>query len=441
MKTPAPVDRLSPAQGLRYGALGLPLAFVALPLYVILPNHYAREFGMPLATLGALLLAVRLLDAVVDPLLGRLVDRLYARSLRAILAIAALASMVLAAGFAGLFFPPSRDPSDLLIWAALLLVLSYTAFSLVAIAHQSWGAMLGGSEAYRSQVVAWREGMGLAGVVLASLLPALLGLGVTSAVFALALAAGWLAWRHAPRPDLRPPARPGADRALPAASLWQPLANPGFRRLLVVFLLNGIASAIPATLVLFFVQDQLQAPTHLEPAFLAAYFLSAALSLPLWLRAVPRFGLARVWLAGMLLAVAAFAGATLLGPGDTALFLLVCAASGIALGTDLAMPGALLAGLIDRSGQRGHSEGGYFGWWNFAVKLNLALAAGLALPLLALAGYTPGARDAQALQALTLAYCVLPCVLKLLAASALQWLVIRPARQHQPLNPSLRSTP
>ena len=26
---------------LTYGLLGLPLAFVALPLYVILPNHYA----------------------------------------------------------------------------------------------------------------------------------------------------------------------------------------------------------------------------------------------------------------------------------------------------------------------------------------------------------------------------------------------------------------
>ena len=39
--------------GLRYGLLGLPLAFVALPLYVILPNHYAREFAAPLAALGA----------------------------------------------------------------------------------------------------------------------------------------------------------------------------------------------------------------------------------------------------------------------------------------------------------------------------------------------------------------------------------------------------
>ena len=39
------------SQGLAYGALGLPLAFVALPLYVVLPNHYARAFAVPLAAL------------------------------------------------------------------------------------------------------------------------------------------------------------------------------------------------------------------------------------------------------------------------------------------------------------------------------------------------------------------------------------------------------
>ena len=49
-----------------YGLMGLPLAFAALPLYVILPNHYARQFGVPLAALGAVLLGARLLDALID---------------------------------------------------------------------------------------------------------------------------------------------------------------------------------------------------------------------------------------------------------------------------------------------------------------------------------------------------------------------------------------
>jgi Na+/melibiose symporter-like transporter len=47
------------------------------------------------------------------------------------------------------------------------------------------------------------------------------------------------------------------------------------------------------------------------------------------------------------------------------------------------------------------------------------LAAGLALPALAALGYAPGAQDPQALRALTWAYCLLPCGLKLAAAGLL----------------------
>jgi GPH family glycoside/pentoside/hexuronide:cation symporter len=429
----------SARQGALYGGLGLPLAFLALPLYVILPNHYAREFGVPLALLGALLLGARLLDAFIDPLLGRLGDRLFARSLGSVLGAGAVAAIALAAGFAALFLPPVRGTTALLFWAAGALVLTYTAYSLLSITHQAWGAMLGGDEWQRGRIVAWREGLGLVGVVLAALAPGLLGMPATTVLLAIALFLGWLAWSRAPRPRPDIQRVPAVEKAATAASLWHPLRRPAFRRLLAVFMLNGIASAIPATLVLFFVQDRLQAPPALEPAFLGLYFVSAAISLPLWMRAVRRFGLARTWLVGIVLAVATFAWAATLGAGDASLFLIVCALSGAALGTDLALPGALLAGVIDANGDRGKAEGAYFGWWNFAVKLNLALSAGLALPLLALAGYTPGTTDPQSLQALTLAYCALPCALKLLAAGALYALVIRP--RAAPSAPSLLRSP
>ena len=142
--------------------------------------------------------------------------------------------------------------------------------------------------------------------------------------------------------------------------------------------------------------------------------------MPLWVRAVARFGLARAWGAGMVLAIVTFAWAALLGSGDVAAFTAVCVASGIALGADLTLPGALLAGVIQRAGHGQRLEGAYFGWWNFATKLNLALAAGIALPLLGAFGYAPGSQDAEALRALTIAYCLLPCALKL-AATALLW--------------------
>ena len=418
----APAAAFGTRNGLAYGLLGLPLAFVALPLYVIFPNYYAREFGMPLATLGAVLLGARIFDALIDPALGRLSDRLFSRSTGAVLGLGAAAALVLLLGFALLFFPMVQTPGGLMVWASAMLVVTYTGYSALAVAHQSWGAMLGGSETQRSRIVAWREGLGLLGVVTASILPVVLGLQATTLVLAVLLALGWLAWSVAIRPVA---AVRSAHSSEAAPSVWLPFRQTAFRRLLLVFMLNGIASAVPATLVLFFIQDRLAAPPRLEPLFLASYFLCAALSIPLWLLLVKRLGLARSWLLGMLLAIAVFAWALQIGAGQHGAFLLVCALSGIALGADLALPGAMLAGVIQSQGHAGRAEGLYFGWWNFATKLNLALAAGLALPLLGLFGYAPGVRDAQALLALTIAYCLLPCLLKLAAAACLYGLVIR----------------
>ena len=425
---------LSWRDGLRYGLLGMPLAFVALPLYVVLPNHYAREFGVPLATLGWLLLGARLFDAFIDPLIGRASDRLFARSTAAVLAVGGLAAVALALGFTGLFFPAWREPDRLLAWAAAMLMLTYLAYSTLSVSHQAWGALLGGDEAGRSRIVAWREGLGLVGVVAASVLPVTAGLPATTGVFYVLLSMGWLAWRQAPRPvatasgpRLMTPQATNRLQGEPPR-VPHPLRDAAFRRLLAVFMLNGIASAVPATLVLFFVQDRLQAPAALEPAFLGLYFVCAAAAIPLWLRLVTRMGLARTWLCGMALSIAVFVWAAQLGAGQSTAFLVVCALSGVALGTDLALPGAMLAGLLSshREAAGSAAAGRYFGWWNFATKLNLALAAGLALPLLAVFGYRPGSRDPAALDALGFAYGLLPCLLKAAAAACLYLLVIRP---------------
>lgn len=425
-------------QGLRYGFMGFPLAFVALPLYVSWPNHWARAFGVSLATLGSLLLAVRLLDAVVDPLIGRWVDRLAGHGAvreKAFHRFSALTCVLLVMGFWALFFPPvtlrSGSETGLLVWAAGALVLTCLAFSALTVAHHAWGARYGGNAAQRSRVVGWREGLGLAGVVVASVVPTVAGLEALVAVMATTVVLGWWLWRQSVPPGPGP--APGGLAPRPAAeapghdtpALWAPLRQPGFRRLLAVFVVNGMASAVPATLVLFFVQDRLQAPAALEPLFLGSYFVCAAAAIPLWLRVVARVGLARAWWLGMGLSVLVFAWVLWLGQGDWWMFALVCALSGVALGADLVLPGALLNGLIADQGHRHRSEGAYMGWWSFASKLNLAIAAGLALPLLGALGYAPGRQDESALWALTLVYGLVPCVLKLVAAVLLHVFFLR----------------
>ncbi|MFX6724773.1 MFS transporter, partial [Acinetobacter baumannii] len=69
----------------------------------------------------------------------------------------------------------------------------------------------------------------------------------------------------------------------------------------------------------------------LAGGFLAAYFGAAALGLPLWSALARRFGTIACWRQAMLLSIAGFVGAVLLGPGDRWAFLLVCLATGAAL--------------------------------------------------------------------------------------------------------------
>jgi Na+/melibiose symporter-like transporter len=68
-----------------------------------------------------------------------------------------------------------------------------------------------------------------------------------------------------------------------------------------------------------------------------------------------------------------------------------------------------------------HATGSYFGLWTLATKLNLALAAGIALPLLAALGYAPGVQDGATARALAWVYAGLPCILKVGALAALAW--------------------
>jgi Na+/melibiose symporter-like transporter len=227
-------------------------------------------------------------------------------------------------------------------------------------------------------------------------------------------------------------ASPPTPARLAASEPWhtalrQVLRDSRFRRLLTVFVLNGIAAALPATLVLFFIADVLQAESW-SGAFLSIYFVSGVAFLPLWVALARRFGRVPVWLASMLLAVLSFIWAWGLGAGDVWPFAVVCLLSGAALGADLTLPTALLAGLAESRGagaDRQAQAGGYFGWWNLVAKLNLALAAGLALPLLDLAGYRPGilpdaADAAGAVLALSAVYCLLPVLFKVFAIT-LAW--------------------
>jgi Na+/melibiose symporter-like transporter len=220
-------------------------------------------------------------------------------------------------------------------------------------------------------------------------------------------------------PEGDPGERTPLDLRKGLAIAWR---NRPFRRLIGAYFLNGIANGLPATLFLIFTADRLQLPDRAAPLLLL-YFVAGIAAIPLWLRLSYRIGKHRAWAVAMLWASAAFIWVPLLGPGDYWGFLLICLLSGVALGADLALPASLQADVVDldwlESGRR--RTGLFFAVWSMTTKLSLALAVGIAFPILELAGLRAGgANSAVALGTLAALYGLVPVAIKL-AATALVW--------------------
>ncbi len=425
---------------LAYAALGPPLAMSALPVYVNLPEFYGRGLHLQVAGIGLMFLLMRALDALQDPWLGRWSDRMAAAGGSGRTRMIAWATPVICGGQWLLFNPPATLLGSpwLWPWLSAALLLTYLGFSAATISYLALAADLHRDPHERTRLAAAREGIGLFGVMIAAAAPTALAqhwgdvlafrwfsLGLIPAL----LLGGIVTVRGGRRRLAALPASTVAAAAVTGGgglrALWAPLAVGDFRRLLLVFLLSGTASSIPLNLVLFYIRDVIGRP-ELGGLFLLAYFLAGALGMPLWVLLARRLGKVNAWAVAMALTLCALAWAFGLRTGDWRAYLAVCVMAGLAFGGDIALPPSLLSDLVDRhlpagAGVSGNAgQGSYLGIWTLVSKLNLALSAGLSLPLLGWLGYVPGA-PIQAGTTLALAgiYSLLPCLLKAAALTLL----------------------
>lgn len=388
-----------------WGAFGAMLAMAGLPIYIHAPFFYANEFGVGLAALGTVLFVLRLIDFVQDPALGWLAQA----TARFRGAMVAGAGALMAAAMLGLF--AVTPPVAPLLWFALTLTVLFSAFSFLTICFYAQGVAKAEEMGAGGHVrlAAWRETGALLGVCAAAAAPTLLALGPNPPfeAFAILFAAFVLGTVWAMRQEWGPvPAQGGAFDGFGAV-----IRDPVARRLLAVAFVNAAPVAVSSTLFLFFVESRLQAPGW-EGPLLILFFLSAAAAAPGWAALARRHGERPVLLSGMSLAILAFGGAALLGPGDQLWFALICLASGAALGADLTLLSAIFARRMARILPEGAAG---FALWAFVSKATLAVTAIIVLPFLEWQGFTGPDSPQRALVALGLAYALIPCVLKLIA--------------------------
>lgn len=129
------------------------LAAAGLPIYIHAPKFFVDEYGVSLGALGTVLFALRLLDVVQDPLLGRLSQALRHRRGTAVAVGVALMAVSMFALFA---VPPLLPP---LMWFALTLTGVFSAFSFLTICFYAQGVAKAAQLPGRGHLVLarWRE--------------------------------------------------------------------------------------------------------------------------------------------------------------------------------------------------------------------------------------------------------------------------------------------
>jgi Na+/melibiose symporter-like transporter len=406
---------------LQYGFIALPVAFAGFPLYVLAPDFFATRYDLSLTLLGALLLAIRVFDAVQDPLIGWFTDKLRGQFMPLLSCAGAVLCLSIFGLFNTIFFSPA-------IWFCVCMIFAVSAYSVLIIVLGAQATLWTPDTTAQTRIAGAREAFGIFGLVIAVSVPTLLSHWLdanqiyrwyaAALVLLMLIGIGCFSRLALPAAAITTPKQSvsplAAIRALPLESL----------RLFAIYGLSMLASSIPALLVIFYVRDLIGAE-QLTGLFLLLYFLSGAAAMPLWKKISTQHGKYKAWCCANILAVTGFICAFFLNAGDVWPYAAVCVVSGLALGADLTLPPSILADHIHAHDNRACS-GSHYAFLAFINKASLALASAIALPVLDAAGFKPQASNSEAaLATLAVAYALIPCVLKLGAAGLLYAFFIR----------------
>ena len=412
-----------------YAAPAFALAVVGIPVYVYVPKFYTDVVGVHIGALGAIILAVRICDALTDPLLGFLSDRSTTRFGRRRPYIA-LGSIALALFIYLLFNPPAGGRDFETWWFGLCVFFLFLFWTVVQVPYEALGPEITFDYDERTALFSIRDGALILGTLAAASSPALVRWAFDLPVSAAGerLTFFWISALYAPLVILfcwwcafaiqeKPRSEPWGGLG---GTLWQRLRdisrNRPFRILVLSYTIAAFGSNLPATLILYYVQYVLESQ-HAD-LFLLLYFVTGIVFLPGWIKLAKKFEKKSTWIGSMLVNTGAFIGVFFLGPGDAWLYGILVFFSGIGFGATLAIPSAMQADVIDYdellTGER--REGQYVGLWAIAKKLSAALGIGLALAILGSSGYAPNVeQNEQVRWTLRVLYALTPSVCNLVA--------------------------
>lgn len=352
-------------------------------------------------------------DAINDPLMGKLSDRVRTRwgRRRPFLLYGAVP---FALAFVALWWaPPWESQWALALHVTLAYILSDTLQTVVSVPYYALTPELTPDYDERTSLTAWRMffnmGSSLAVAILApEIVDTTVAAGFTeqqgylvvaSLFGALAVVPLWMivafVRERPPAESIDPPSLSETVRAT-----WQ---NVPFRYLSVLYMLNWITFDLVGLMLPFFVKWQVaqgdaSAKVHLggasiamESVFLGSMLVVAVLALPLWTALARRWGKRWAYMSATGSWIVVQLALLAVMPGDVALGIGLAALAGVSVAAAHVLPEAMIPDVVDVDElQTGHrNEGVYYGAKNLLRKITGAVAIFVALQVLSWTGYEP----------------------------------------------------
>ncbi|MFS0910568.1 MFS transporter [Microbacterium sp. 179-I 3D2 NHS] len=390
------------AQSIAFGASGFPTQLMTQTFSAFVVYFYVSQLAVPAGWVAAAMIAHGILNAVLNPVIGALSDRLRTPWGRRIPWIG-LGIVPLVVAFALVWMPPELPVAGLIAWFLVVVAVYDTAFVVVVLNISALFPEIFRTTDERARGNVPRQIFAILGMVLGTAgAPALYGAigwpGMALVLGAVCLAL--LVWSFLGGMIERRVPTPASD-AVASGMPWRDQLVYTFRnRAFVPYVLGSLfvqtAIAVILAAVPFYVRYSLKAPEGEGSILLGAIFVTAIPSILLWSAVVRRTSPRTALLAS----VAVFGVAVLgyLGPSTVLGAALVGVAVGVGVGGLLQLLEVVLAQIIDADAARtGHRrEGAYFGVNGFVVRGSVVLQAVVAAWVLTASGFDAALGDAQA---------------------------------------------
>ena len=428
---------------LAFSAANFPLGCLAVAVAVYLPPYFASHLGVSLAAVGGAWATVRMLDLVVDPILGLVMDRTKTKLGRYRPWMIIGAPILMASVYALFMAPHGVGFGYLIIW----LLIYYLATSILALGHSAWGATLSTQYHERSRVFGIVAAIGVIGAVIVLLIPIFskaLGYGDTAAVpqmgwFILIVAPLTVGFTVATTPETLN--RTLGGEHFHVRDYVSLIVKPDLLRLFLAQICLTLGPGWMSALYLFYFTDSLGYSPAVASGLLLLYILAGVFGAPLTARLSRRLGKHRTLMVTTTAYSLGLCTLLIIPKGNVVDGLAPMFWCGfMASGFDL-MVRAMLADVGDevRLEQGKEQLSLIYALNTLAAKIAGAFAIGLTFPLLERLGYVAkeGVRNTpQAIHNLELAYIIGPIVFVMLGGvCVLGWRLT--AERHEEIRKAL----